>query len=55
MAIFFQTAPTQFVEDFIYQPPWQLIQQATAKKQQEYDNMLTQTKLFDKFILFIFF
>ena len=47
MARFFQTAPTQFVEDFIYQPPWQLIQQATAKKQQEYDNMLAQAKLFD--------
>ena len=47
MARFFQTAPTQFVEDFIYQPPWQLIQQVTAKKQQEYDNMLAQAKLFD--------
>lgn len=47
MARFFQTAPTQFVEDFVYQPPWQLIQQATARKQQEYDNFIAQAKLFD--------
>ena len=45
MARFFQTAPTQFVEDFIYQPPWQLIQAIGARKQQEYNNALTEANL----------
>lgn len=45
MARFFQTAPTQFVEDFIYQPPWQLIQSIGARKQQEYNNALTEVNL----------
>ena len=31
MGRFFQTTPTQFTEDFIYQPPRELIQQAAAK------------------------
>jgi len=47
MARFFQTAPTQFVEDFIYQPPWELIQKATAQKQAQYDNLMAQAKLFE--------
>ena len=46
MGRFFQTTPTQFTEDFIYQPPWELIQQAAAKKQQVYDNALATSKLF---------
>ena len=47
MGRFFQTAPTQFVEDYIYQPPWELIQQAAAKEQQIYDAAVASTKLFD--------
>ena len=46
MGRFFQTTPTQFTQDFIYQPPWELIQQAAAKKQQQYDNALATSKLF---------
>ena len=47
MGRFFQTAPTQFVEDYIYQPPWELMQQAATKEQQIYDAAIASTKLFD--------
>ena len=47
MGRFFQTAPTQFVEDYIYQPPWELIQQAAAQKQKVYDTAIATAKLFD--------
>ena len=47
MGRFFQTAPTQFVEDYIYQPPWALMQQAAAKEQQIYDAAVASTKIFD--------
>ena len=47
MGRFFQTAPTQFVEDYIYQPPWELMQQAAAKEQQIYDTAIATAKLFD--------
>ena len=43
----FQTAPTQFIEDYIYQPPWELIQQAAAQKQKIYDAAIASTKLFN--------
>ncbi len=46
MGRFFQTALTQFVDNFIYQPPWQLMQNVLASKQQEYDNAVAATKLF---------
>lgn len=36
MGRFFETAPTQFVEDFIYQPPWEIIQQNNMLKAQDY-------------------
>ena len=36
MGRFFETAPTQFVEDFIYQPPWEIIQQNNMLKAQNY-------------------
>mgnify|MGYP003583923488 CR=1 FL=1 len=36
MGRFFQTAPTQFVEDYIYQPPWEIIQQNNMLKAQNY-------------------
>ena len=42
-----QTAPTQFIENYIYQPPWELIQQAAAKEQQIYDAAVASTKIFD--------
>lgn len=45
MGRFFQTTPTQFTQDFIYQPPWELMQQAAAKKQQQYDNAIATSKL----------
>ena len=38
MGRFFETAPTQFVENFIYQPPWELIQQNNMLKAQNYAN-----------------
>ena len=37
MGRFFETAPTQFVEDFIYQPPWELIQQNNLLEAQNYE------------------
>ena len=37
MGRFFQTAPTQFVEDFIYTPPWELIQQNNMLEAQNYE------------------
>lgn len=43
----FQTAPTQFIEDYIYQPPWELIQQAAAQKQKIYDTAIANAKLFN--------
>ena len=36
MGRFFETAPTQFVENFIYQPPWEIIQQNNMLKAQNY-------------------
>lgn len=36
MGRFFETAPTQFVEDFIYQPPWEILQQNNMLKAQNY-------------------
>ena len=47
MGRFFQTAPTQFVENYIYQPPWELMQQAAAQKQKVYDTAIASAKLFD--------
>ena len=37
MGRFFETAPTQFVEDFIYTPPWELIQQNNLLEAQNYE------------------
>ena len=46
MGRYFQPSGTQFIDNFIYQPPWQLMQSVLANKQQDYDNMLAATKLF---------
>ena len=47
MGRFFQTAPTQFIDNYIYQPPWELMQQAAAQKQKVYDTAIASAKLFD--------
>lgn len=47
MGRFFQTAPTQFIDNYIYQPPWELMQQAASQKQKIYDAAMASTKLFD--------
>ena len=47
MGRFFQTAPTQFVDNYIYQPPWELMQQAASQKQKIYDAAIASAKLFD--------
>ena len=47
MGRFFETALTQFVDNYIYQPPWELMQQAAAQKQKIYDAAIASTKLFD--------
>ena len=36
MGRFFQTAPTQFIQDFIYTPPWEIIQQNNLLEAQRY-------------------
>lgn len=46
MARFYQTSQPEFVQDIIYQPPWQLMQQVLATKQQGYDNAVASTELF---------
>lgn len=43
MGRFYKTAKPQFVNDIIYQPPWQLMQQAAAMKQTQYDGALAST------------
>jgi hypothetical protein len=45
MARFYKTAKPEFIEDIIYQPPWELIQQAGEYKQTQYDNALAQTEM----------
>ena len=37
MGRFFETAPTQFVEDYIYTPPWELIQQNNMLEAKNYE------------------
>lgn len=46
MGRYFQPSGTQFIDNFIYQPPWQLMQNVLANKQQEYDSAVAATKLF---------
>ena len=43
----FQTAPTQFVEDFIYKPPWEIIQQNNILKAQNYATQQQTFNLLD--------
>ena len=51
MGRFFQTAPTQFVEDYIYQPPWELMNKVAAIKQAEYDSVAQKTDLLNNALL----
>lgn len=45
MGRFYQTAQPQFVEDIMFQPPWQLAAKALETKQKGYDNALESTEL----------
>lgn len=46
MGRFFNTAPAQFVEDFLYKPNYELIGKVIEQKQKEYDTLLQQLSLF---------
>lgn len=45
MARGYKTGQGRFVDDFIYQPPWELINQALAKEQGEYDYQLASANV----------
>ena len=45
MGRFYQTAKPEFVDDFIYQPPWELIQQNNMLEAQGYKDFLTTATL----------
>jgi|SRR6187402_60488 len=47
MGRFYKTAKPQFIEDMIYQPPWDLIKEALTTQQQDYDIALAKTDLFN--------
>ena len=50
MAQGYRTAQPQFLEDIMYQPPWELMKQASAMKQQGYDDALAQTELMNSLL-----
>lgn len=43
MGRFYKTAKPQFVEDIIYQPPWEMMAKSAQMKQMQYDNALAKT------------
>lgn len=45
MGRFYQTAKPEFLEDIIYQPPWELIKEALGTQQQDYDLALAKANL----------
>ena len=45
MGRFYQTAKPEFVDNFIYQPPWELMNQRLQKEQNDYDVSLGTTDL----------
>lgn len=45
MGRFYKTAQPEFIDNFVYQPPWQLMNQVMATKQQGYDNAMQFTEL----------
>lgn len=46
MGRFYQTAKPEFVDDFIYQPPWELMKEALGQEQSDYDVALAKADLF---------
>jgi hypothetical protein len=47
MSRFYRTAQGQFLDDNIYQPPWELAQQVIATQEQRVDDVLSETKILD--------
>lgn len=47
MGRFFKPSGTQFIDDYIYQPPWELIQQAAAQKQKTHDEVVATAALLE--------
>jgi len=45
MGRFYKTAKPEFINDFIYQPPWELMQEALSQRQQSYDATLAKADL----------
>ena len=45
MGRFYRTAQPEFIDNFIYQPPWELINQVMSTKQQGYENAMQTTEL----------
>ena len=45
MARYYQTADPQFVDNFIYTPPYELMLQVASKKQAQYDQALASAKI----------
>lgn len=45
MGRFYSTADPTYVDDFIYQPPWEMMDKVLAKKQQGYDNAIQSTAI----------
>lgn len=46
MGRFYKSTRPEFVDDIMYRPPWELMQQNLEKKQQNYDNTLGAIELF---------
>ena len=51
MARYFQTAQPQFVQDFVYTPPYELMDKLASTRQASYDNTVAQAKIFDNLII----
>lgn len=51
MSRFYQTAPGQF-SDFMFKPPWELIQAVMAKEEKSYEDLLKETSLYGENINF---
>ena len=45
MARYYQTADPQFVDNFIYTPPYELMLQVANQKQAQYDQAIASAKL----------
>lgn len=46
MGRFYKTAKPEFIDDFTYQPPWELMKEALGQEQQSYDASLAKADLF---------